>query len=761
MTRYAPRLLILIALLLVDRAALSQDDPFGGDLFGPTTPEASGELPAATEDGATAADGAAETDPAVIAILESDPQTPRELVRSVQLLRQLERPEAAKRFLDQLTAANLSPEVLAALPREFGSAMFLRWSRDPALQPEGSQFADSVLAAAAERVRDPARITELIKRLSDERPETRRAAMLDLNQAGDAAISALIAALVDQDPQTETADVRRALARMRPAPIEPLAVALRSGSESLQAEAARVFQEMQSPKSLPFLLAPALIGEKETLRQASRDALRSIVGSVPTPSAAEEFLNRRVRDALRRTATADRSSEEAVWSWSPEQQTVVTQQTSAPQAYRLHAAHLAEELSRLNPHNQEARELYQMIQLEAEQRAAGLDTSLELAPGSLPERISELEPVELQSLLTAALDRDYSAAATVILDIMALRGSREFLLDGSGRPTPLIHALRHTDRRVRFAATRAVAAIQPTEPYPGASFFPEALAYFIRSVGTPRSLVIHPRTEIAQTLVAVLGNLGFEGDVATSGWEGYKLARRDPDYELILVSDGIDRPPLSEWLNQLRHDPLTAEIPIGVMARPERLDALQRLAEDDRLTEAFPLPYTEMAMAIFAERLSSLAEDELVPFAVRVRQARVALEVMLRLAANSRTYPFYDLMRQQDTLTEVLFESGLAAQAAPVLGQLGSPQAQRALISAASQHGRDLQVRQAAAAAFEAAVERRGLLLTRPEILQQYDLYNQSAQLDKDTQQVLGSILDAIEKPTAGQRPPGDSAADS
>jgi proline dehydrogenase len=77
---------------------------------------------------------------------------------------------------------------------------------------------------------------------------------------------------------------------------------------------------------------------------------------------------------------------------------------------------------------------------------------------------------------------------------------------------------------------------------------------------------------------------------------------------------------------------------------------------------------------------------------------------------------------------------------------LGTPRAQRALVNRASQNATDLAGRQAAAAAFAAAVALRGTLLTTAEIEQQYDRYNESEHLDTETQAVLGSLLDAIEK---------------
>ena len=55
-------------------------------------------------------------------------------------------------------------------------------------------------------------------------------------------------------------------------------------------------------------------------------------------------------------------------------------------------------------------------------------------------------------------------------------------------------------------------------------------------------------------------------------------------------------------------------------------------------------------------------------------------------------------------------------------------------------------MRQAAAAAFALSVRQFGLRLSPSEISLQYDRYNQSVALDKPTQQLLGGLLDVIEK---------------
>jgi hypothetical protein len=82
---------------------------------------------------------------------------------------------------------------------------------------------------------------------------------------------------------------------------------------------------------------------------------------------------------------------------------------------------------------------------------------------------------------------------------------------------------------------------------------------------------------------------------------------------------------------------------------------------------------------------------------------------------------------------------------------MGTPKGQSALVDFASQNTRPLVSRQAAVAAFDAAVKSRGLNLTQAQITEQYKRYNASATLDKPTQDLLGAILDSIEAPAVAR----------
>jgi len=189
-------------------------------------------------------------------------------------------------------------------------------------------------------------------------------------------------------------------------------------------------------------------------------------------------------------------------------------------------------------------------------------------------------------------------------------------------------------------------------------------------------------------------------------------------------------------------------LPIGLMARQENLKQAEAMAELDPLLVAFPRPHDEKSMSFQMTRVVESAGNTLVGYDERLDQAGRALEHLTRLGEAQDAHAFYDLFRVQEDVQSALSVPALSAKAARVLGLLGTPEVQRALVTLASQHARPLAERQAAAGAFAQAVERRGLLLTRDEILLQYDRFNRSAALDAGTQQVLAAVLDAIELPS-------------
>jgi hypothetical protein len=750
--------------------APAADDPFGGP---PPAADALGAAkPAAEPVGAPAKAGPAakpkaeplvpaveEQNPVVLAIRDMKPSTPKDLAFAVRSLFDIGRTDEAKGYLQKLIEAKPDRDQLEAMYREYGGDFFLRLARDPNLQPEGAQFHQMALNAAYEASRDPARLDRLVKELSDPSPVVHRHAVEELQRAGEAAAAPLLAALADGGRASEHPRIRDGVLAIGNSMIEPLLGASETPDEALRVQVIELLGRFGTPRAVPLLVAPSLRSDvPEPVQKAAAAALRRIVRSTPTRYEATQYLYRRAQEHLDGALAGrlDHEDQITLWRWDVAAKTSVPQSYSEREAARMLAARLARELYLLAPDDLSYRRLYLVANLTAAKIETGWDRPLPRGAGTVAAAALALGQGPIEDALVHAMQRDYVAAAVAAAELLPDVGGEELLLAEDGHPRPLALALRHSDRRLRLAAAEAILKIDTEQSYPGSSYLPETLGYFIRTVGSRRALVAHPRVDQSQTLIGMLHQIGIEADAVRTGRETVRLALRHPDYEFALISDAVDFPNANETIQMLRKDAYTSRLTIGLIAREENLKKAQDIAEHDPLVEAFPRPHDDRTMAFQARRLLELAGHHLVTYDQRLDQAERALDQLLRLAELPQKYAFYDLHRQQAAIESALATAQLSVKAARLLGLLGSPEAQRALVTLASQHARPLAERQAAAQGFGVAVERHGLLLTRDDIRVQYERYNQSETLDAGTQKVLGEVLDAIERPSrqaAGQTP--------
>jgi hypothetical protein len=530
--------------------------------------------------------------------------------------------------------------------------------------------------------------------------------------------------------------------------------ALETPHELLRAQVMLVLGELDTLRALPLLVSPAVNpGAPDLVRQAARDAVLAIVGQVPSRYETERYLVDRIRAYYQGALPGPMDYEDlvTVWRWDGEQGGVVPQRYPASVASRLMAARLSEHLYALAPQDPDIHRLLMTTMLDFAKTDAGLDQPLPQGDDSTFALAAAAGGAAVEDVLFHALRGDNNVAAMAAAEVLGEIGDAALLESASGEPRPLVCALQHPDRRVRLAAADAIMRLDPQHAYAGSSYLPEALGYFVRSVGSRRALVAHPRVAQSQTLIGMINQIGYEADAARTGNEAFRLASRNPDYEFVLISDALGQPAATETMQMFRRDPATAGLPLGLMAREQNLQAAADATVPDPLAISLPRPHDPSTMAFQAARLLELAGRSRVGYDERLDQASRALQHLAKLAANPKRYSFYDLYRQQDALRSASFIPPLSARASHVLGLLGSPGAQRALVTLASQHARPLEHRQAAAEAFDRAVRSYGLLLSREEILQQYDRYNRSETLDVGTQRVFGAILDAIEWPSKQQ----------
>jgi hypothetical protein len=430
------------------------------------------------------------------------------------------------------------------------------------------------------------------------------------------------------------------------------------------------------------------------------------------------------------------------WSWNPETRQLTVAEYPIPQLRALKAARLSRALiaagGTVNPADLRNTVLYNL----EEAALLGRQPSQ-----SLVHAIASMSPAELSTTLETALEANYHAAAIALSAELARRRDLSVLATSDGRPSPLAEALKSRDRAVRFAALSAIMHLAPARSFPGASYVTDALWYFVASAGQPTAITASPDIVQASNWAGQLRGLGYEATSVRTGREAI-LAAIDPATSarlgLIMLDSDIGQPLIGEVVYQLRTADRSAGVPILIASSVPRLAAAQRIEANDPLVLAAPRPHGNESFATLVEQTAALRGLPMASAEERTAQAAQALAWLAELL--SKGAPYDELPRDAMLVNRTLVIPELAAPSIAVLAALGTIDSQTALVDFASSSTLPIEARRAAANAFAASVAKHGLRLGREEVLRQFDRYNASETADAATQQVLGQILDVIEK---------------
>jgi CheY-like chemotaxis protein len=685
------------------------------------------------------------TDPLVKALLETKPSTPAEMVQAIETLINLKHDAVAKQYVNQLLAANLDRDQMAALARQFGTPTFLRLSTRESLQPEGRQLADAVLGAYAEQARDPARLAELIERLKSSSADTRHLAMAELRRGGPIAVAALIGVLADPHRAEEHAMARTALVTLGSEATQPLTAVLSSDNDALRIQAIDVLRRLRYREAAPYLVLPAFgPNSSPELQSAAQAALADLLGRSVDLQAAAGLLYTQARTAYEASTVADPRGvqQREVWRWDADTQSPLAETIPVVAAELRTATRLSKNLAALMPDSPRVRRLYLSALLESAAIRAGLDQPLSKEEGTPYAVAAAAGPAAIEQVLAETMTENHLAAATAAAAMLGEIGSAELLDNRAPQRAVLVNAAYHPDRRLRYTAMNAIMQLGPTKPYPGASQVLADLAYFAGTGGTPKALVVDSRVQEASRLAGLLAGMGYDAEIATDGRAARERLASLPDFELVLVDLHLIRANIDEWLQQLRRDHRTASLPVGVLTPLEDQIVAQRIIEGDPLAAIFARPQDAAGMEFQVKGLLA-SHPHWVPLAERQQQAANSLAWLAALAAQPQS--FYSLRSVAPAVERALFVPELTLAAAPLVADLGTASGQRALVAIASRGTAPVEARQAVAAAFAQGVARYGILLTNDEILAQYDRYNLSEAEPAESQQVLSSILDTLE----------------
>ncbi|NMC20056.1 MAG: hypothetical protein GYA33_06500 [Thermogutta sp.] len=756
----------------------AEEDPFAA---GGAPPAAAPQAPAEKPEAAVEVPPPPE-DPAVAMVLAAKPQTPRELLRAASALLALNRPDLAKQMLEKFLAAAPDDAELLRLHQELGTATVFRLGSDGALAPAGKQVSDMIFAAVNRRYQDAGVLKSWVDQLGAGGNTWYQAAE-NLAKAGKAAVPLLVRAAAESPQGELRGRCVFVLKRLRMEARQYLIALLQARDAAQQQAAAELLGEIGGGGSTLFLLAPALsVRRDDAVRQAAKAALLRSGTAVPTAVQAARLLAAEAEAKLA-TLAADEGSTEPFYFWNPRTSSVEEVALLPGAIRRRAAARLAAEASELTPGDQEAvvRALafrLEQIGFELLQTAAEREQQAAEAAGPSPE--PSLGAAGAGPLVTAALaehgevsadatdlalkaidyclDREWTGGAWAGIVWYSQTAPAERVRAAFAGGSPLSKALHFPDRRVRWAVVETAMNLDLHGGFPDSSKIVRELFYFASARGIRRVIVADGSHSRAMRIVGDLKQLGMDVvDTAAGGAALLRSVADDPDVVFVLISADIQEPRVEFLVQRLRADPRTARLPIGIYALSDLLPKSDRLAERDPLVLSFAQPYRPDDVAAMVERLQTLPGYDGGTPARRKSLAAPALQRISDLAGDPG--PNVSLQDLEDLAIRALYTPGAEKAGLTILRRLGTPRAQTELVEAVSRLEWPPELRAEAVSAFGEAVMKRGLQLTRQQILRQYDRYNQSERLDRVTQKLLGLILDYIEMPsqvraeTAAERP--------
>jgi len=605
-------------------------------------------------------------DPAVDTITASNPTTPGQLLRAALLLADLDHVDLAKKYLKQLADSKPDEKALADAVVDVDSDMLVRIAGHKDLQPEGAQFAHAVLAAAAKRANDSRALAAEVDKLDDPSAQVRKQAMARLLAAHEDSVPAIVAALADPSRAAVQAAARGVLLSIGGDAIAPLVATLKTDDAALKVQIIDVLRKIGSREAVVFLISPATAASSPPeVREAARRALVELQGSTsPTAEEAAKLLMAEIQQYFKhqRPLAVDPDEKVRVWRASATNPIPVKYSLKPAHAEAVMADRLARDLTLVAPDDPQARRLA-LVCLEVIAYDAGFDNRESRAELEHSFKFGAEDAKQVEDALSYAISTKHWPAATVLAEILGDVGDRTFLESHDARVRPLVLAVEQGDRRTRFAAAEAIMKLKPASGFAGSSDLMAALAFFADSPGQKRALVGYPNAAIGNQLAAMLAGLGYEADAVTNSRQAYLQATSCGDYELVLLSGPLDRPPVWVLTQELRRDPHTAGLPIALLTEDAigDVDRLESIADGDPRTAVFKRPLAPAEMKFHVERFVAAASDETVPSAVREQEALAALDWLKKL--NELSPKDFDLRPYEAVLTRTLHRAATSESA--------------------------------------------------------------------------------------------------
>ncbi len=652
-----------------------------------------------------------------------EPKTPATLFNAVVLMFDLARPNLAKKYLEQLMALEPDDAAILRIRDKHGPAVFLKLARKTQLQPLSIRLLQRMNQVFRRAATSEQRIDQLIADLNGT-VQQRDVAILQLQSAGPIVVPRLLAHMSDPKQVDQRNLLLYTLIRLGRQMIPPLLAAMDVPDANLRATVIEALGWMGTSDEAPHLWHPAFGPDQPaSVRISARHALaRILFGSVDKVELVSAYGATRELERIARQHfiggyqwPLQDDGSVAYWLWDTQTEVLTRTNLSPEAASLLVGTRLARQAISLLPENRNLQALYLGLSLATAVHKVGWDRPLPTGPNTAHNLALTAGEEVMSEVLSQAIDAANPASAVSALQVLGQIGTRHQLYVKDRKGSPIIAALNYPNLRVQFAAACTILQLDPDRPFRGSSRVVDILRHALSDGGAARGLAIDADSDRASNVAAILENLGYEPDFATTGQDGFRIAAARGDVELILLHTNSVRWGLSQTIVNLRADARTANIPIAIYGpdslRHEMLGLAERFPLTTFIVESTSAHDVRMQLQPFMTKFKTP------PLTPQQRSERIdAAAFWFAHIANGKRSNIFNLAPAEKALFHAINDPKLASRCLFALGAVPSNSSQEQLMQLAVMDTLDTDTRETAILQLAFHIQRFGLLLSSTRI---------------------------------------------
>jgi CheY-like chemotaxis protein len=631
-----------------------------------------------------------------------------------------------KLLLEKEPAEDVDKELLQIEEAE-GFSTFMRlttirtWSDFPPFQKEAKEnvdkLIDRVTKALDKHLGDPARIGKFIKNLDAPTIEERAFAFAQLNRSGERAVPYLVDAMRLNVGKPLYERLVDAMLRFDRTLVPPLLEVLKARDAKdakdpdVRPTLLDILRQRDDDRALPYLwhlsAAPMYPG---AVRSKAKKMLAQFLDTdqeslPPAHLALTDLAERYYQHKIKLRGPV------RVWPWDGERLALKPVTLTPSQAEEFFGLRHAKEALELEPAYRPAQVVFLNLLLE---RTVGpeLDQALlkKLSP-SLQRLLASLDIELLMTVLDRSLEESNRPVAVAALEALGERGDAQAARPSiGGAPKGVAKGLFHPDRRVQFAAVKAMLRMPSSPTPPAAERVVELLRRFVAADTAAKALVAFVPADKAAEIRAAVKEAGFEPILVPGERKAFELLRQSADFDFVLLHHAALDADLPYVLTQLAKDRDAGSLPVLMLASKEKQERLTKLAAPFRNVVVVPegvLAKPEDLKEVADKQVKDVAGAKLTD-AERQGFMRIALDLLWRMARGEITG--YDIRPATGAVVGVLRNKELAVEAIEILGRLPGPEPQNRLAGVVADPSKD-KLRLTAALELNRHIQKYGLLL--------------------------------------------------